>query len=174
MAGQLSGGMKQKLALCCALIHKPSVLFLDEPTTGVDAVSRKEFWEMLHRLKVQGITILVSTPYMDEATLCDRIALIQKGIILSINTPGGVTGEFKKPLWAVKANEMFPLMNSIREDPAVESCYPFGQYHHVVFKTTENNRQKLEEIAHARNYSGLEIHSIEPNIEDCFMALMKE
>ena len=174
MAGQLSGGMKQKLALCCALIHKPSVLFLDEPTTGVDAVSRKEFWEMLHRLKVQGITILVSTPYMDEATLCDRVALIQKGVLLSINTPKGVTSEFKKPLWAVKANEMFPLMNSIREDPAVESCYPFGQYHHVVFKTRENNKEKLEQIAQARNYTGLEIHSIEPNIEDCFMALMKE
>lgn len=174
MAGQLSGGMKQKLALCCALIHKPSVLFLDEPTTGVDAVSRKEFWEMLHRLKVQGITILVSTPYMDEATLCDRVALIQKGVILSINTPKGVTAEFKKPLWAIKANEMFPLMNSIREDPAVESCYPFGQYHHVVFKTTENNKQKLEQITRAKNYTGLEIHSIEPNIEDCFMALMKE
>ena len=103
-AGALSGGMKQKLALCCALIHKPSVLFLDEPTTGVDAVSRKEFWEMLHRLKLQGITILVSTAYMDEAGLCDRVALIQKGVILSVNTPKGIIGEFKKPLWAIKAN----------------------------------------------------------------------
>src|SRR5580693_5594125 len=133
-AGQLSGGMKQKLALSCSLIHKPSVLFLDEPTTGVDAVSRKEFWEMLHRLKEEGITILVSTPYMDEAGLCDRVALIQKGEILSINTPKGITEEFKKPLWAVKSNEMYHLMNAIKKDPSVESCYPFGQYHHVVFK----------------------------------------
>ncbi len=173
-AGQLSGGMKQKLALCCALIHKPSVLFLDEPTTGVDAVSRKEFWEMLHRLKLQGITILVSTPYMDEASLCDRVALIQKGEILSINTPKGITAEFKKPLWAVKANEMFPLMNAIKENAAVESCYPFGQYHHVVFKSQENTKQTLEQIAQKGNYTNFEVHSIEPNIEDCFMALMKE
>jgi ABC-2 type transport system ATP-binding protein len=173
-AGQLSGGMKQKLALSCALIHKPSVLFLDEPTTGVDAVSRKEFWEMLHRLKMQGITILVSTPYMDEASLCDRVALIQKGEILSVNTPKGITAKFGKPLWAVRANEMFHLMNSIKDDPAVESCYPFGQFHHVVFKTEGNSKQKLEQIAQKGNYTQLEIHSIQPNIEDCFMALMKE
>lgn len=173
-AGQLSGGMKQKLALSCALIHKPSVLFLDEPTTGVDAVSRKEFWEMLHRLKEQGITILVSTAYMDEASLCDRVALIQKGNILSVNTPEGVTEEFKKPLWAIKANEMFHLMNAIKDDPSVESCYPFGQFHHVVFKKAGNNREILEEIAQRGNYTGVEIDGIKPNIEDCFMALMKE
>jgi len=172
-AGQLSGGMKQKLALSCALIHKPTVLFLDEPTTGVDAVSRKEFWEMLHRLKVQGITILVSTPYMDEAGLCDRVALIQKGEVLSINTPKGITGEFKKPLWAVKASEMFKLMNAIKADPEVESCYPFGQYHHVTFKQPGNDKAKLEELTHTGNYTQVEIHSIEPNIEDCFMKLMK-
>jgi len=173
-AGQLSGGMKQKLALSCALIHKPSVLFLDEPTTGVDAVSRKEFWEMLHRLKLQGITILVSTPYMDEAGLCDRVALIQKGEILSINTPKGVISEFGKPLWAIRANEMFPLMKSIKENKSVESCYPFGQYHHVVFKSQENSKELLEQIAQKGNYTQVDIHSIEPNIEDCFMALMKE
>ena len=173
-AGQLSGGMKQKLALCCALIHKPTVLFLDEPTTGVDAVSRKEFWEMLQHLKQQGISILVSTPYMDEAGLCDRVALIQKGEILSINTPEGITKEFGKPLWSVKANEMFHLMNVIKEDADVESCYPFGQYHHVVFKSQENVKEKLEQIAGKGNYTDFEVHLIEPNIEDCFMALMKE
>ncbi len=173
-AGQLSGGMKQKLALSCALIHKPSVLFLDEPTTGVDAVSRKEFWEMLHRLKLQGITILVSTAYMDEASLCDRVALIQKGEILSINTPKNIISEFRKPLWAVRANEMFPLMNAIKENPEVESCYPFGQYHHVVFKNSNNNKEDLEQITKRGNYTEVEIRSIEPNIEDCFMALMKE
>jgi ABC-2 type transport system ATP-binding protein len=173
-AGQLSGGMKQKLALSCALIHKPSVLFLDEPTTGVDAVSRKEFWEMLHRLKEQGITILVSTAYMDEASLCDRVALIQKGSILSVNTPEGVTEEFKKPLWAIRANEMFHLMNDIKDDPSIESCYPFGQYHHVVFKKDGNNKPILEKIVQKGNYTNVEIDSIKPNIEDCFMALMKE
>src|SRR6201996_944807 len=116
-AGKLSGGMKQKLALCCALIHKPDVLFLDEPTTGVDAVSRKEFWEMLKRLKKQNISILVSTPYMDEAGLCDRVALLQSGEILTIDTPTGVTDNFKKPIWAIKATEMFRLLNAINKDP---------------------------------------------------------
>lgn len=172
-AGQLSGGMKQKLALSCALIHKPSVLFLDEPTTGVDAVSRKEFWEMLHRLKEQDITILVSTAYMDEANLCDRVALIQKGEILSINSPEGIAGEFKKPLWAIKANEMFPLMNAIIADPLVDSCYSFGQYHHVVFKSDKNNKEELEAISAKGNFSDVEIRAIKPGIEDCFMALMK-
>lgn len=89
-AGKLSGGMKQKLALSCALVHAPRVLFLDEPTTGVDAVSRGEFWEMLRGLKAKGISILVSTPYMDEAGLCDRVALIDKGRILGIDTPGAI------------------------------------------------------------------------------------
>lgn len=173
-AGQLSGGMKQKLALCCALIHKPSVLFLDEPTTGVDAVSRKEFWEMLHRLKLQDITILVSTPYMDEASLCDRIALLQKGEILSINTPKGVTEGFKKPIWAVKADEMYRLMNAILEDPDVASCYPFGQYHHVVFKTGKNNKEDLERIAAQGHFKNVTMNAVAPNIEDCFMDLMKD
>lgn len=171
-AGALSGGMKQKLALSCSLIHKPSVLFLDEPTTGVDAVSRKEFWEMLHRLKLQGITILVSTAYMDEASLCDRVALIQKGELLSVDTPKAIIGRFENPLWAIRADEMFRLMNEIKADPAVKSCYPFGQHHHVVFKTQENCESRLESIAKKGKHTGVEIKSIEPNIEDCFMALM--
>ena len=173
-AGQLSGGMKQKLALCCALIHKPTVLFLDEPTTGVDAVSRKEFWKMLHRLKLQGITILVSTPYMDEAGLCDRIALMQKGRILSVNTPEGITEEFRKAMWAVKSDQMFHLMNAINADPAVESCYPFGQYHHVVFKDIGDDKARLEAIFKKGNFTNAEIKRITPGIEDCFMSLMKE
>lgn len=173
-AGALSGGMKQKLALSCSLIHKPSVLFLDEPTTGVDAVSRKEFWEMLHRLKEQGITILVSTAYMDEASLCDRVALIQKGELLSVNTPKAIISHFKKPLWAVRSSEMYRLLNAIKTDPTVESCFPFGQYHHVVFKTMENGRQTLENIARAGGFTEVEIKPIQPNIEDCFMALMTD
>lgn len=172
-AGQLSGGMKQKLALSCALIHKPSVLFLDEPTTGVDAVSRKEFWEMLHRLKLQGITILVSTSYMDEASLCDRIALIQKGTLLSIDTPANITSRFNKSLWAVKGSDMFGLMNALNHDPAIESCYPFGQYHHVVFKEDKGQQPLLEQLAVKGGYGSIEVHQITPGIEDCFMALMK-
>lgn len=172
-AGQLSGGMKQKLALSCALIHKPTVLFLDEPTTGVDAVSRKEFWEMLHRLKLQGITILVSTPYMDEAGLCDRISLIQKGQLLSIDTPANITGQFKKTLWAVKCSNMFGLMTILNHEPAIESCYPFGQFHHVVFKDGIGQKTQLEQLAIKAGYQDIDAHQIKPGIEDCFMALMK-
>ena len=131
-AGQLSGGMKQKLALCCALIHRPSILFLDEPTTGVDAVSRKEFWEMLQRLKQEGITILVSTPYMDEASLCDQVALIQQGRILHIDTPGNIVNRFDKPLYAVRSDQMLSLLKELSENPAVLDIYPFGEVHHMV------------------------------------------
>src|ERR1700750_1622588 len=125
-AGKLSGGMKQKLALSCALIHRPTVLFLDEPTTGVDAVSRKEFWDMLQKLTAQGITILASTPYMDEASLCDRVPLIQDGQLLSVNTPSGVIKEFGKPLMAAKAGNMLQLLDELKSLPMVEDAYPFG------------------------------------------------
>lgn len=172
-AGQLSGGMKQKLALCCALIHKPEVLFLDEPTNGVDAVSRKEFWEMLHNLEQEGITILVSTAYMDEASLCDRIALIQKGQILSIDTPKGLTAQFKKQLWAVRASDMFRLLTRLKHNQDVESCYPFGQYLHVVFKSPQQSENTIVQMLSGDNFQGLEVREIEANIEDCFMELMK-
>ncbi len=169
-AGKLSGGMKQKLALSCALIHRPSVLFLDEPTTGVDAVSRKEFWEMLKKLKQQGITILVSTPYMDEAALCDRVALIQSGRVLSINTPQGVVNEFGKKLFAVKRKDMLYLLNELKQCKDVEDAYPFGEYHHAVMKSggeAELNNY-LQQIN--RQY---ELKEVRPDIEDCFIALMK-
>jgi ABC-type multidrug transport system ATPase subunit len=161
-AGKLSGGMKQKLALSCALIHKPSVLLLDEPTTGVDPVSRKEFWEILRNLKNEGITIIVSTPYMDEATLCDRIALIQHGKILSVETPEGIVAQFKRKLFSVESNNNYLLLSELRKNPDVASVYMFGQQLHVVF-----NDCKIPELKDAR------INEIEPTIEDCFMALMK-
>lgn len=171
-AGKLSGGMKQKLALSCALIHRPSVLFLDEPTTGVDAVSRKEFWEMLKRLKEQGITILVSTPYMDEASLCDRVALMQSGKILSINTPKGITDEFGKPLLAIRCNEMLRLLNYLKEYDEVEDSYPFGEYHHAVMKKGYSE-EKLSQYLEKGNFNQLEVKKTEPDIEDCFIQLMK-
>ena len=170
-AGKLSGGMKQKLALSCALIHRPSVLFLDEPTTGVDAVSRKEFWEMLKNLKQQGITILVSTPYMDEAALCDRVALVQSGKILSINTPDGLVNEFEKTLFAVKGPSMLHLLQDIKQCAVVEDAYPFGEYHHVVMKK-ENDEQALRNCLD-RLETSYELKQVRPDIEDCFMALMK-
>ena len=169
-AGKLSGGMKQKLALSCALIHRPTVLFLDEPTTGVDAVSRKEFWEMLKKLKQQGITILVSTPYMDEASLCDRVALIQSGKILSINTPQGVVNEFGKKLLAVKSNDMLHLLNDLKQCKDVEDAYPFGEYHHAVMKN--GGEAELNNYLQQTNRQ-FELKEVQPDIEDCFIALMK-
>ena len=169
-AGKLSGGMKQKLALSCALIHRPSILFLDEPTTGVDAVSRKEFWEMLKGLKKQGITILVSTPYMDEASLCDRVALIQNGKILSINTPQGVVDSFSKPLWAVKSNRMLPLLHELLQKDYVENAYPFGEFHHVVIKD-RSGEEKLQQLI--QNAESAVAEKVKPDIEDCFIALMR-
>lgn len=171
-AGKLSGGMKQKLALCCALIHKPSVLFLDEPTTGVDVVSRREFWEMLKNLKLQGITILVSTPYMDEATLCDRIALIQDGKILSIDAPNNIVKQYPEQLYAIKAKDMNRLLNELRSHENVKNCFAFGEYLHVSFKQNNEVKGVINEVK-ANGHMALEYKVIEPTIEDCFIKLMR-
>lgn len=172
-AGALSGGMKQKLALSCALIHRPSVLFLDEPTTGVDAVSRKEFWDLLRNLQQQKITILVSTPYMDEASLCDRVALIQDGNILDIDTPKSITQNFKHTLWSAQADNMFKLLVDLKSQSEIHSCYPFGQVHHVTFKSTEGSVTKMETRLQELGHSTIRFEKIEAGIEDCFMELMK-
>ncbi len=169
-AGALSGGMKQKLALSCALIHRPSVLFLDEPTTGVDAVSRKEFWEMLKTLQRQGITILVSTPYMDEAGLCDTIALIQQGSILSLDTPSGITGAFGYPMLAARAPGMLQLLDLLKTYPEVKDAYPFGEFHHVVMKSG-GDREALENRLREDMPQAI-VKEAKPDIEDCFISLM--
>jgi ABC-type multidrug transport system ATPase subunit len=157
-AGALSGGMKQKLALSCALIHKPEVLFLDEPTTGVDPISRKEFWNMLKNLQEKGITIIVSTPYMDEATLCNRIALINEGEFMDINTPQELIRKFPKKLYSLNSDNLLNLMNILREDPNVETSFSFGHSIHVTLndETKHNGYQEIE-----------------PSIEDYFMRLSK-
>ena len=173
LAGQLSGGMKQKLALSCALIHKPEVLFLDEPTTGVDPVSRKEFWGMLLRLKQQGITILVSTPYMDEATLCDRIALIQNGRFLQVDAPQNIILNYPDTLWAVQANNMHALLEDLRDCPHIKTSLSFGASCHV----TERKGMRPEDLAAYLKKKGHHDASILPvvaTIEDCFMALMNK
>ena len=173
-AGKLSGGMKQKLALCCALIHKPDVLFLDEPTTGVDVVSRKEFWEMLGRLKAQGISIVVSTPYMDEAKLCDRIALMQHGKIMSVDRPDHIVSGFPKPLYATKANDMYNLLQQLQADTAVESCYAFGEYLHVTFVADHVDEQTAKRVIDNNHPQALELKRITPTIEDSFIRLMQD
>lgn len=173
-AGALSGGMKQKLALSCALIHRPSVLFLDEPTTGVDAVSRKEFWELLRGLQAAGISILVSTPYMDEAGLCDRVALMQEGGIMGINTPEGIRKNFGKPLFAIRDSNMYELMTQLQKLDAVESCYPFGQFHHVVFRDSTLRADQVRQLVSPVSAQNLEVEQIEPTIEDSFMKLMHQ
>jgi ABC-type multidrug transport system ATPase subunit len=173
-AGKLSGGMKQKLALCCALIHKPTVLFLDEPTTGVDPVSRKEFWEMLKRLKQQNITIVVSTPYMDEASLCDRIALIQTGKILSIDTPANIIKAYPENLYKIKAVNMFGLLNDLNAYPGRLSCYTFGEYLHLSLKQDDQQSQtSLSNYLKDKGHTAIEMASVTPTIEDCFIKLLK-
>ena len=171
-AGNLSGGMKQKLALSCALIHKPKVLFLDEPTTGVDAVSRKEFWEMLKKLQDKEITILVSTPYMDEAELCDKVALMQKGKILSIDTPEQIIDQFEHSLYAVTSDDMFALPDKLGSFPGFISAQRFGDTVHLATRN-EIELESLKTYLEDKSQSNIKIKKITPNIEDCFMALMQ-
>ncbi|GAB3908217.1 hypothetical protein GCM10028803_43410 [Larkinella knui] len=173
-AGQLSGGMKQKLALCCALIHKPDVLFLDEPTTGVDAVSRKEFWDMLRQLNERGLTTLVSTPYMDEASRCDRVAFMQTGTVLAVDTPLAITRRFKKRLYAVRAADTYSLIHDLRLAPFTESCYAFGEFLHLTVKSAAVTEEQIGRYLREKNHRTIEIHSIQPGIEDTFMALMTQ
>lgn len=173
-AGKLSGGMKQKLALSCALIHRPTVLFLDEPTTGVDAVSRKEFWDMLKSLKAQGITIFVSTPYMDEATLCERIALIQSGTILKVDTPENIMNGMEEQFYAIKAENMGSLISDLRAHELVKTVFAFGENHHITFKNNSDESQKqLLDFLHSKSHQNIVFKAIIPSIEDCFIHLMQ-
>lgn len=172
-AGKLSGGMKQKLALSCALIHKPVVLFLDEPTTGVDPVSRKEFWDILKNLKSQGITVLVSTPYMDEATLCDRIALMMNGEFLQVDTPQNIIAGYSETLWSVRSKNMHQLLKDLRTCSQVKTSFSFGEAFHVTV-----NKQTTIDILTAylvdKGHTDIVIEEIEATIEDCFMLLSKQ
>lgn len=170
-AGKLSGGMKQKLALSCALIHKPELLILDEPTTGVDAVSRKEFWQMLKVLQQQGITVVVSTPYMDEAALCDRVALIQKGSLLSVNTPESIVNAFDSSLYGLRAGNMYQLLLMLKAYPYCDTAHLFGQYVHATFHSGLNETE-LREYLYNNNIRDMEVIKVKPGIEDCFMKLM--
>ena len=168
-AGKLSGGMKQKLALCCALIHKPEVLFLDEPTTGVDVMSRKEFWEMLKRLQKEGITVLVSTSYMDEATLCDRIGLIQGGKLLKVNTPGNIIREYPDKLYSVKTGAPYQLLKDLNAYTERADSYSSGAYVHLRFKKEDSgNPSRLLEYLRSKGHKNVEV-----TVEDCFIRLME-
>jgi len=171
-AGKLSGGMKQKLALSCALIHRPKVLFLDEPTTGVDAVSRDGFWEMLKRLQEYGITILVSTPYMDEAARCERIALIQKGSILKVATPEAIRADYDQPLFAVRSGEPYRLMQDLRGAPFTRSVEPFGEYLHLAIRSGEQADQ-IRPFLQKHSHQDIEVKSIPASIEDVFLDLIR-
>lgn len=164
-ASQLSGGMKQKLALSCALIHRPSILFLHEPTTGVDAVSRREFWDLLRGLQTEGITILVSTPYMDEASRCDRVAFLQDGRIMQVDTPENIRKGFGRELWAVKGSDILNTLSTLKAMPEVENAYPFGAWLHVVLRPGSRTPEWPADW---------QVRNTEPDIEDCFIANMKD
>ena len=170
-AGALSGGMKQKLALCCALIHAPKVLFLDEPTTGVDPVSRKEFWQMLKRLQQKGITILVSTPYMDEAALCDRIALIQKGKVLKIDSPQTIMSKYEKVIYDIQSKNTHGLIHDLKNYPSYYSVYAFGEFIHYIDKNTDFNPKDIIAYLENKNHSDIIIKKAVTTIEDVFMDL---
>lgn len=170
-AAALSGGMKQKLALCCALVHKPEVLFLDEPTTGVDAVSRKEFWSMLARIRESGVTILVSTPYMDEASLCDRIALILNGRIIDSGTPAQIVSRYPHRLFSVRGSDMFKVLKVLRPLPGVVNCSSFGCECHVSVSESGPDASVLESALSDAGLEGFCVRAAEPGIEDCFISL---
>ncbi len=172
-AGKLSGGMKQKLALCCALIHAPSLIVLDEPTTGVDAVSRTEFWEMLKNLQKKDITIIVSTPYMDEAILCDRVALIQKGKLLDLNIPGNIIKGFGKDIYAVKSRDKFRLIQDLRTLDTVKSVNPFGDSVHIAFRENIFDSGIVSKLK-GKGHPDISIKKTEPGIEDVFLELMSK
>jgi ABC-2 type transport system ATP-binding protein len=175
-AAALSGGMKQKLALCCALVHQPDILFLDEPTTGVDAVSRREFWDLLAQLKASGMTIVVSTPYMDEADRCDRVALIQRGRILTIDTPQRVADSFGRPLFAVRAANRYHTLLALRERSSTHSVYPFGDTLHYSDTRTEMAPELIagdvREFLSARGFADADVQRMAPTVEDSFIARM--
>lgn len=171
-AGQLSGGMKQKLALCCALIHRPKILILDEPTTGVDAVSRKEFWNMLQHIRTQGISILVSTPYMDEAARCDRIALVQEGSIIALDTPQAIRDAFAYPIFAVRGRNNHHLIVRLKALPHLRSIYPSGEFAHLVMNQ-DTSIAEMEDFASQNGEEIIEIKPIKADIEDCFIEIMQ-
>lgn len=171
-AEALSGGMKQKLALSCALVHRPDLLVLDEPTTGVDAVSRTEFWDMLDRLQSTGLTILVSTPYMNEAVRCDRVALMQDGRFLQIDTPEAITAQYDRPLLAVSADDRYRLLQVLRAYPHAAAVYPFGEVVHVTEARSEAHPEALHRHLEAEGLSGVKVRPINASIEDQFIALM--
>ena len=173
-AGKLSGGMKQKLALCCALIHKPKVLFLDEPTTGVDPVSRKEFWEILKRLQDMGITIIVSTPYMDEAGLCDRVALIQGGKILKIDKPSELVSSIGKRILAISGEKNYQLLRKLEGFQHTENVYPFGESLHYIDVRREFDAHEIQNYLKGELTGDIQITEVSPTIEDCFISLMLE
>lgn len=173
-AGALSGGMKQKLALCCALVHNPSVLFLDEPTTGVDAVSRKQFWDMLYRIRSGGVTILVSTPYMDEASLCDRISLIQHGRIYDTGTPEQIRDKYPYRLVAVKGKPAYPLLEYTRKCRGVLSCFSFGSESHAAIDPAVTDDRNLASEIKAGGFRDFSVRYISPGVEDCFLQFSKQ
>lgn len=173
-AGALSGGMKQKLALSCAMIHKPEILFLDEPTTGVDPVSRKEFWEMLKKLNKDGLTILVSTPYMDETDQCHRIALMQEGSIMAVDSPKGIIGRFDKPLYALQGENKYRIMQDMKSFPTVHSVFSFGSEIHYTDEREKVDIKEIEKYLGEKGHKNFRIERATPDIEDIFMALMTE
>jgi ABC-type multidrug transport system ATPase subunit len=175
-AAALSGGMKQKLALCCALVHRPEILFLDEPTTGIDAVSRRELWDLLGQLRQQGMTVVVSTPYMDEANRCDRVALVQAGRIIALDTPNAIAASLARPLFAVRASARQEALRALRSFPHVHSVFPFGDVHHFTDERRDVNpdllRDELRQYLASAGLADADVALTAPTVEDVFIERM--
>lgn len=167
-AGALSGGMKQKLALSCALIHTPDILVLDEPTFGVDPVSRQEFWEILHAIQKEGKTIFVSTAYMDEADQCDRVALMSGGKIVNCDTPAKLKESFRFPVYKLEADNLRKINEFFKAQPSVLNTQLFGESIHVNFKQIPTE-DEWESWKKETNQGFTTWQKITPSIEDIFL-----
>ena len=173
LAGQLSGGMKQKLGLTCALVHTPQVLLLDEPTTGVDPVSRRDFWRILYELREQGVTIIISTAYLDEAERCNRLALLQAGRVLYCDTPAGLKAQMPGMLLAISSSDGRAARTAIANCAGVTHLILVGDGVHAVVDDANLRTSQLRDALLRAGVQFGEIAVIQPGIEDVFVALLE-
>ena len=168
-AGKLSGGMKQKLSLCCALIHQPEILLLDEPTFGVDPISRRDLWLILHEMVAHGVTVLVSTAYLDEAERCDRVALLDRGTVIALDRPDALQRSFEGEMLAVRASDPRAALTLLRTAAGVRQAALFGDTIHLAFASRERDWPVARAALTAGGLQVLEAEPTEPSLEDVFI-----
>jgi ABC-2 type transport system ATP-binding protein len=174
LARHLSGGMRQKLALCVALIHRPEVLFLDEPTIGVDPVSRREFWLLIHQLLQQGLTLLVSTPYLDEAERCHRVGLMDHGRLIACENPSRLRGMLPGSLLELRGPAPQAAAPLVRDLPEVKDTQVFGDTLHLVVADADRDLPRLQAVLEEQGFAGIQLRRILPSLEDVFVTLLRD